>query len=63
MLMLLSQPGSFRAGEPIRVGGPVCGPEGALIVFTTLPISYRTDGGPMSALIDNATGTALVDTL
>jgi uncharacterized repeat protein (TIGR01451 family) len=39
----------MRAGEPIRIGGPVFGPEGAFIVFTSLPIPYRVDDGPLGA--------------
>ena len=35
LLMLLSQPGSFRAGEPIRVGSTSFGTEGVPILWPT----------------------------
>ena len=63
LLMLLSQPGSFRAGEPIRVGSTSFGTEGVPILWpaASFPINYRTDGGTLG-LDSNAVTTARVDT-
>jgi uncharacterized repeat protein (TIGR01451 family) len=53
LILLLMTQGSdsllLRAGEPIRVGSPTFGTDAGLFVFTTLPISYTTDGGNLGS--------------
>lgn len=66
LMLLLSQTGysPLRAGEPMRVGSTLFGTDGVVIVWpaASLPIAYRTDGGPLG-LDSNATTTARVNTL
>jgi len=66
-------PFSLHAGGPLLVMGPDAvlpmpgedDPEqGEPILWdTSAPIAYRVDGGPLSAVIDNATGIARVESM
>ncbi|MBI3484636.1 MAG: hypothetical protein HY012_05725 [Acidobacteria bacterium] len=62
LLMLLSQPGSFRAGEPIRVGSATFGPDGAPTLWqsASFPIPYTTDNSPLGNDTEAATQARVV---
>ena len=63
LLLVMTQ--IAMAGGPLVVGGPAFGKDGEAFVWdaSAFPIKYRVDGGAMSAIVDNATGLARVQSM
>ena len=65
LLCLFAITETAYGGGPLAVGGPSFGKDGEAFVWdaSAFPIKYQVDGGPMSAILDNATGLSRVQSM